>query len=50
MPSIDKRGQAWRARVRVPGFKRISRSFDTRDEADRWAQPRCFLNSMLSYL
>ncbi len=38
MPSIDKRGQAWRARVRVLGFKRISRSFDTRDEADRWAQ------------
>jgi len=38
MPSIDKRGQAYRARVQVPGFKRISRSFDTRAEAELWGQ------------
>jgi integrase len=38
MPSIDKRGQAWRVRVHVLGFKRISRSFDTREEAELWGQ------------
>jgi len=38
MASIDKRGNVWRARVRIQGFKDKTRSFDTKDEAKDWAQ------------
>ena len=37
MASIDKRGNVWRARVRIKGFKKKTRSFDTKAEAEAWA-------------
>jgi integrase len=37
MASIDKRGNVWRARVRIHGFKDKTRSFDKRAEAQEWA-------------
>ncbi len=37
MASIDQRGAGWRARVRTPGFKPKSRTFDTKAEAEVWA-------------
>jgi integrase len=36
--SIDQRGAGWRARVRIPGYKPKSRTFDTQAEAEVWAQ------------
>jgi hypothetical protein len=33
MPTIDQRGQFWRGRVRIPGLKQKTRSFDTETEA-----------------
>lgn len=38
MASIDKRGKGYRARVRIPGFKPKSRTFDSRQEAKAWAE------------
>jgi integrase len=39
MSSIDKRGRrSWRARVRVPGHKDKTRSFNTQAEAQEWAR------------
>jgi hypothetical protein len=37
MASIDKRGDVWRARVRIKGFTPKTRSFDTKAEAEQWA-------------
>jgi integrase len=38
MATLDKRGaRSWRARVRVPGFGIKSRTFDTKAEAQVWA-------------
>ena len=39
MASIDKRSRrSWRARVRIPGHKDKSRSFNTQAEAQEWAR------------
>jgi len=39
MATIDQRGKnSWRARVRLPGFGTKSRTFDTKDQAEVWAE------------
>lgn len=38
MASIKKRGEYWRAQVRRKGYPTISRTFDTRLQADMWAR------------
>jgi hypothetical protein len=39
MSSIDKRShRSWRARVRIPGHRDKTRSFNTRTEAQEWAR------------
>jgi hypothetical protein len=39
MASIDKRSRrSWRARVRIPGHKDKTRSFNTQAEAQEWAR------------
>lgn len=38
MATYTKRGDAWRAQVRVKGRASISRTFDTRAEAKAWAE------------
>lgn len=39
MAAIDRRGKnSWRARVRLPGFGLKSRTFDTTDQAEVWAE------------
>lgn len=39
MAQIEKRGPAqWRARVRRQGFPAASRTFDTREDAEKWAR------------
>lgn len=37
MATIDQRGKYWRARIRIPGIKLKTRSFDTEDQARAWA-------------
>src|SRR5579883_441358 len=38
MAAIDRRGKnSWRARVRLPGFDQKTRTFDTRAQAEAWA-------------
>ncbi len=38
MAAIDQRGKrSWRARVRLPGYKLKTRTFDTEAEAQVWA-------------
>jgi integrase len=37
MATIDQRGAFWRARVRIPGFKLKTRSFNTEAQARAWA-------------
>lgn len=37
MATIDQRGKYWRARIRIPGFKLKTRSFDTESQARTWA-------------
>lgn len=39
MATIDQRGKrSWRARVRLPGYKLKTRTFDTRAQAEIWAE------------
>lgn len=39
MAAIDRRGKnSWRARVRIPGFGLKTRTFDTKDQAEIWAE------------
>lgn len=39
MAAIDQRGKnSWRARVRLPGFGTKSRTFDTKEQAEVWAE------------
>jgi hypothetical protein len=38
MASITKRGDFWRAQVRRIGYPDVSSTFDTRTEAEAWAQ------------
>jgi integrase len=38
MASILQIGQRWRAQVRPPGRKSISKTFDTKKEAEQWAR------------
>src|SRR5690606_20185022 len=38
MASIAKRGRTWRARIRLQGFPKKTRSFDTRRAAAVWAK------------
>lgn len=38
MASISKRGNYWRAQVRLRGQQPISRSFDSKAEAEKWAR------------
>ncbi|HEV2270815.1 MAG TPA: tyrosine-type recombinase/integrase [Steroidobacteraceae bacterium] len=39
MAAIDQRGKnSWRARVRLPGFGLKTRTFDTKDQAEVWAE------------
>lgn len=38
MASIAKRGNYWRAQVRMKGQQPISRTFDTKADADKWAR------------
>jgi hypothetical protein len=36
MATIDQRRKYWRARIRIPGFKLKTGSFDTEDQARSW--------------
>ncbi|WP_019024096.1 MULTISPECIES: integrase [unclassified Thioalkalivibrio] len=38
MATIEKRGKTWRAKIRRRGFPAISRTFDTRSQAQQWAR------------
>ena len=38
MASINKRGGYWRAQVRVKGHSSLSRTFDSKAQAQTWAR------------
>lgn len=38
MASITKRGDNWRAQIRIKGQDSISRTFDRKDQAEKWAR------------
>ena len=38
MPSVEKRGEFWRVRIRRHGFPMQSRTFDNKALAERWAR------------
>ncbi len=37
MPTLEKRGEYWRVKIRRKGFPNQTRSFDTKAQAQRWA-------------
>ena len=50
MATYIKRGSAWRVQIRRKGHNTLSRSFDTKTEAERWAlgiESKCAKGSWL---